>query len=186
MMRTARSGLAVLLVAGGLVLSHSAVAGAIDSRQSEVRVAFSMSGVEAEGRITRYSGEIDFDPLAVRDAQAEISLQTGSFSSGDPDTDAKMREPQWLDSRQHPRAIFESAQLQQTGDDAYEALGTLSLKGIEQPMKLLFRYSERGGAQVFDGEGRLSRAAYGIGEEPWDTVLGDEIVIRFHIVVPKP
>lgn len=172
--------------AAGLLLVASLVAGAaslltVDADRSEISASFKQMGVSVSATFTEFDGGIAFDPAAPEAASANLSVSTGSFDIGDEDYNAEVRKPEWLASDTHPKATFVSSAVKAV-DGGFVATGEFSLKGRTETRDIAFKSRQDGDARVFDGELSLSRAAFAIGDDDWNDVLDDEVIVRFHIV----
>ncbi len=81
------------------------------------------------GRFDEMDASLSFDPQAPEDAQLTAIVQAASISTGDPDFDATLRGPGWLDAEAHPEIVFRSTRIERTGDTTGRIHGELSLKG---------------------------------------------------------
>ncbi len=182
----------VALLFAGESSPTKTVAGSADeaaapaATSGELSAEFRQMNVPVTGNFTRFSAEsLSFDPAAPQDAKAEFVVETASFDIGDPDYNAEVRKPEWFDSSQHPQARFVSGSVRKIDDTHFEASGELSIKGKTNPVTVTFTTAEENGSRVFTGEARLSRAAYAIGDDEWNDVLDDAVIVRFRIAVPQ-
>jgi polyisoprenoid-binding protein YceI len=84
--------------------------------------------------------------------------------------------PEFFDAQQYETAVFKADLI--TEIDGYFADGTLSLKGTEVPLKMLFRLSVEGGAANMQANLTLDRLDFGIGNN-----MADESSLGFGVDV---
>lgn len=176
-----------LALAGALAATltvHALASRPLDASAGAVSARFTQMGVDVEGRFTRYQGEVAFDPANPASGQVTIEIDTASFDIGDDSYNAEVRKAEWLDAKTHPQARFRSREVKALGGDRYEALGTLSLKGREQSLRVPFRLVVADGASRVEGEVPISRKAFAIGSADWDEVLDDRVTVLFRLTLP--
>lgn len=173
-----------LLLATLLLPLLAAADSPFDAGQSRIEATFTQIGVPVTGRFTRFAGSLAFDPAQPAAAHAKVEVETASFDLGDEDYNAEVRKPEWFDSARHPKAVFETTAIKPAGGSAYEATGTLSLKGRRVELRIPVTLVRSGDMNRFDGTVPISRAAFGIGDAQWKDTVEDIVNVRFHVVVP--
>lgn len=91
----------------------------------------------------------------------------------------------WFDVHQFNQARFTSSQFVAVHPDgAYQALGTLFLKGAHQPISIFFHCIPVKPNQLeLIGHAQVIRTKFGIGAGPWLTssIIGKRVNIRFQV-----
>ena len=169
-------------------LTLPAAAASIDANRSSLSATFRQMNVPVEGAFKRISGDVVFDVARPQDARAALDIDLASFDlgPGTEDYSVETRRKDWFDTTRFPRATFTLAGARALGGDRFEARGKLSLKGrVLDLVANVVRRSESG-VQVFEGQLPIRRLAFGIGEGEWrdPSVVADEVVVRFRLVVP--
>lgn len=160
---------------------------ALASASGEITAEFRQMNVPVTGSFTRFKPEtLSFDADTPETAKAIIVVDTASFDIGDADYNAEVRKAEWFDTAKFPEARFESSAVRKLDDAHFEASGELTVKGKALPVTVPFTVAQEGGATVYTGEATVSRAAYGIGDDSWNDVLDDAVVVRFRISVAQP
>lgn len=157
---------------------------AIDVSKSTVSAVFTQIGVPVEAPFTRFSGTVDHDPAKPADARATLVIDTASFDIGDDDYNAEVRKPEWFDSTRFPKATFTATGLVPAAGGAFEATGTLNLKGRSVNLKAPVAIRTGAGGTVYSGTATISRKAFGIGDPSWEDTVEDAVRITFTITVP--
>ncbi|MGV8995344.1 MAG: YceI family protein [Parvibaculaceae bacterium] len=119
-----------------------------------------------KGACTKFDGKISFDPAELSASSVVIRIETGSCLSGDKQKDAYLPQPVWFNIAAFPDATFEAKIFEHVGGDKYIAKGTLTMKGISQPVILPFTLKIKDGQAHVVGETTLQRLDFNIGNDP--------------------
>jgi polyisoprenoid-binding protein YceI len=172
------AGVAALLVAG-------AANAQLDAAQSTLVAVSRQMGVAVQGSFTKFSAQIEFDPAKPAGGSAQITVDTNSYDLGDATYNDSVRGPEWFDAKAFPQATFVSTSIVPTAPNQYRVNGNLTIKGHTQSVAVPVVLTQQGATQTFDGTLPIHRLAFDIGTGEWkDTsVVADEVLIKFHIVV---
>ncbi|HKW85060.1 MAG TPA: YceI family protein [Burkholderiaceae bacterium] len=175
-----------LLAAMLLVSASAALAQTIDAARSSVSATFKQMGVPVEGRFRKVGGQVVYDPANPAAAQAKLDVDIASFDLGDPQYNREVQQKEWFDAARFPAASFASTSVKAVGAAKLEVGGRLTIKGRSVDVHVPLSLRSENGATVFEGSVPIRRLAFTIGEGEWkDTaLLADEVVVKFHLVVP--
>ena len=175
-----------LLAAMLLLAAGAASAQAIDAARSSVSATFKQMGVPVEGKFKKVGGQVAYDPANPAAAQAKVDVDVASFDLGDPQYNREVQQKDWFDGARFPAASFVSTSVKAAGAGRLEVGGKLTIKGRSVNVSMPLSARSEGGATVFEGSVPIRRLAFSIGEGEWkDTaLLADEVVVKFHLVVP--
>lgn len=173
---------AAALAASAAVLAAEAP---LDSGKSKLSAEFSQMNVPVEAPFTKFSGSVSYDAAAPANSKAHIDIDMNSLDIGADDYNAEVRKKEWFDSAQFPKASFDASSLKPLGAGKFEAAGKLSLKGKIQELKLPVTLKSEGAGLVFDGSVPISRSAFNIGDPEWKDTVADQVLVKFHLVVPN-
>jgi polyisoprenoid-binding protein YceI len=174
------------MLAASLSLSGPAFA-QVDLQNSSVEATFKQMKVPVEGRFKRFDAQIAFDPEKPSRSSAKITVDAASYDAGNASLNKAVRGKDGLDAVDYAHATFVLSSMVPAGDGIYSVTGRLTLRGKTQDVVVPVSMTEQGDSRVFDGSLPVRRRRFGIGQGKWaDTaVLADEVVIKFHLVVPK-
>jgi polyisoprenoid-binding protein YceI len=181
----ASSWVAVILACA--VAGLSAHAQKIDPAKSRIRFVTKQMNVPVEGAFKKFDANVAFDPAKPDATKADFEVDLGSIDLGSDEGDTEAKRKAWLDVDAFPKAKFAAASVKSLGGGKFEARGPLTIKGVSQNIVAPFTVTEAGGVRTVDGEFPLKRLQYKIGEGVWadtDTVA-DEVLVRFHFVIPN-
>lgn len=169
-MRTASRSILGLL---GLVLLATGPALASDWTVDQAKSRLGFSGVQVgapfQGRFTRYEAHITFDPAKPEAGHATVLIDMASARTGDTQRDEALPQADWFDAAHFPQARFDAKSFRAKGGNAYEAVGTLSLRGISHDAVLPFTLTVTGDTAHAQGRMQLVRTGFGVGQGAWSS-----------------
>jgi len=129
------------------------------------RLGFSVSngGEPYNGRFSRWSGNITFDPEQPETAKMQIDIDLASASLGDGTMDDMLAGDEFFSVSSYPRATWRATSVRRTGPNRYTAQGTLTLKGASHPQSVTFTLSGSGLRRSVSGSATINRSAFNIG-----------------------
>ncbi|QGZ60632.1 YceI family protein [Paraburkholderia acidisoli] len=172
------------LVVATLCAANAAQA-QLETATSTIVAVSRQMGVAVQGNFTKFGAQIDFDPAKPTGGTARIVVETGSYDLGDSTYDESVRGADWFDSKAFPQATFTSTAIVPTAPNQYRVDGKLTIKGHTEAVSVPVVLTRQGAMQTFDGTLPVQRQVFNIGTGQWkDTsVVADEVLIKFHIVV---
>ena len=66
----------------------------------------------------------------------EATLDVSTLNTGEPQRDAHLKSPDFLDLEKYPTITFKSTQVERKGEEEYEVTGDLTIHGVTRPVKL--------------------------------------------------
>ncbi|MDO8290029.1 MAG: YceI family protein [Parvibaculum sp.] len=133
------------------------------------------------GACAKFDGDISFDPESLSTSSVVIRIDTGSCLTGDTQKDAYIPQAVWFNVAAFPTATFEAKTFEHVSGDKYIATGTLTLKGISQPVILPFTLTIKDKEAHVMGETVLQRLDFNIGNDPQlsvPTVAGPDVKVK--------
>lgn len=171
------------ILAAALLWSGAAHAAewVIDPAKSRLGFIGKQGGTPFDGAFTRWTGKIDFDPANPTIGKAVIDIDMGSAATGDKQKDDSLPQGEWFDTKAFPQARFEATSFRAKGANAFEAVGSLSIRGIKKDVVLPFTLDITGPVAQAKGRLDLIRTDYGVGQGPWK--LGDTVALEVAVTV---
>ena len=157
----------------------------VQTNESAVTFGFKQMGVPLDGKFSKFSAQVTFDPAQIAKAQARIDIDLASIDTGSADGNEEVVGKQWFNVKAYPTASFVSTGIKSLGGNRYQALGKLSIKGKTQDVATPVTFQSDGKRGIFEGTFEIKRLDYMIGEGEWTDVssVANEIRIKFHVVV---
>jgi len=148
------------------------------------------------GQFEKWSGSLEFDPSDPTSARVRIGIDAASIDTREPQRDAHLRSPEFLDVDNHPDITFETTGVERRTLDDYEVAGNLTIRGITRPILVDVKRSEVivdhvGQRRVaFAVSGTLSRKDFGL---TWNFILetggvmvGDKVTLTAELEASHP
>lgn len=156
----------------------------VQAGKSTLTFAYRQMNVPMEGRFNKFSARIAFDPAKPDSAQAKIEVDLASINTGFSDSDDEVAGKLWFNTQAFPAAQFVSTGVKALGNNRYEALGKLTIKGKSLDIAAPFTFRQEGATAIFDGTFNLKRLDYAIGEGIWADLgtVANEVRVAFLIV----
>lgn len=132
----------------------------------ESSIAFSgeHSGNKFTGTFATWDAAIAFDPADLPGSKATVTISLGSARTGDTTYDKTLPSFDWFDVAHAPSAVFEATAFRAKGGDAFEADGTLTIRGFKVPVVFAFTFVASGETAKLTGATRLKRLDFGVGK----------------------
>jgi polyisoprenoid-binding protein YceI len=152
-MKISRHAFRILVVGLGLIAfaasCHStAFAGsyAVDPVHSTVLFRVKHMGTSyAWGRFNEIAGRLNLDDQA---PSLEMQVKTESLDTANAKRDQHLKSPDFFSAKQFPTISFKSTRIARAGDNKYDIDGTLSLHGVDRPVKVQLERTGTGKNQL--------------------------------------
>ncbi|MBS1092211.1 YceI family protein [Gluconobacter sp. Dm-74] len=141
----------------------------IDPAHSTIGFSGTQTGNAFTGHFGKFDGTISFDPAHPEEGHAKITIDVASATTADKQRDAAMPGSDWFNVASFPTATFEARSFRAKGGNAYEAVGTLTIRGVSRPETLPFTLDISGQTAHAKGHLDLIRSIFGVGQGPWAT-----------------
>jgi len=153
----------------------------------ELSFEASFEGATSPGRFRQFTVALDFDPAEPAPGRLRVTVDLLAADMGDPDMNAVLFDPAWLDVGQFEEAVYESNDLSQTSPGEYVATGTLKLKGISKTVEVPFSWTQTGDKASMRGQFVLRRTDFDVGSGEWatDEAIGLDIRLAFAVQLQR-
>jgi polyisoprenoid-binding protein YceI len=196
---TLRKSRTFLLILGALLLiaAEPADAASWNVIEDESRVEFSgnQMGVPTTGEFQSFTSEIDFDIAALTESTVSVVIDVTSVTAPYPVLAQVLKQEPWFNVADFPNATITISNISKVEDDQFNAAGTLTLRGITQPLDFAFSFTafgpdpDRAGwsRAVMTGETTVQRTTFGVGQGEWgDTsIVADDVIIRVQLTAEQ-
>ncbi|HVI51925.1 MAG TPA: YceI family protein [Candidatus Sulfotelmatobacter sp.] len=158
-----------------------------DPAKSQIKFTGTQAGAPFTGRFARWDAKISFDPANVAAGHAEVTIETASAATGDAQKDEALPQSDWFNAPKFPQAKFEAKSFRAAGSDRYEAVGTLTIKGVTKDVVLPFTLKIAGDQAQVNGHLDIERSTYNVGEGAWaaPTFVGATVGIDIELSAKK-
>lgn len=151
--------------------------------QSSLTFTFIQAGGRNQGRFESFAAT--FDPAAGR---LSVVIDMRSFDTGDQQRNGLLGGGDFFDVAQYPRSRFTATRIDRTAT-GYEAVGTLTLRGMTRPMAVPFAWRtaivQGRSIGYLSGQLVLRRLDFGVGQGQWRFTewVGNDVTIRYSLVL---
>jgi polyisoprenoid-binding protein YceI len=128
----------------------------LSAQDSQITFAGEHVGMTFSGVFTKWDAELILPPAT--SPKITATFDVASAKTGDSTYDSTLPEGDWFDVENHPTGVFKSSQIIAKDND-YEVTGTLTLRGISQPVSFLLKNNSTTLTASFS----INRLAYKIG-----------------------
>ncbi len=178
----------IFLMAFPIAASAAVPAWQIVPSESHITFTATQNGAPTTGEFKSFSGTINFDPTQLASSNVKIVVDMTSVSASYGDVATTLMTPDWFDVKLFPQAIFTANKFTKTGDNTYQADGTLTIRDKTLPTVLTFTMQQYSATKALaKGTALLKRTQFGVGRGDWaktDTVK-DDVKVDFTLSANK-
>lgn len=180
----------VLVLSSAFVINSLSANEPLAVKANESYIKF--SGVQ--NKKTMFNGEFqsftpvivfDKDNLVVSSIRVEVDL--ASVETGSQKRDGMLKKSNWFDVENTPQGLFVSNKIELESDGKYKVEGSLTIKGIKQPVTLFMNYVELGGLIELSGNYTLNRLDFKLGLGAWKNPdwVKHEVEVNYKVVLKQ-
>ncbi|EKD74286.1 MAG: hypothetical protein ACD_45C00008G0006 [uncultured bacterium] len=160
----------------------------IIAKESSLTFTGIMNDAPTSGEFRKFDGEIYFDPAKLNESHVRIIVDAGSVKTSYVDIAETLKTPEWFNVKLFPQAIFQAKKITKTGEKAYQAEGTLTIR--DKTLPVIVRFTEETSANNkvrVKGAAKLKRTLFGVGQGEWGSTddVKDEVTVNFTITAVK-
>jgi polyisoprenoid-binding protein YceI len=147
------------------------------------------------GEFKRFSGAIHINEAELAKSSVDVQIDAASIDTNDPQRDAHLKSPDFLDVENHPYLTFKSKHIEQIGNERGKIYGDLTIRGITHEIVLDTEFagmakSPWGQTSAgFEAETGFNRSDWGLewnkALETGGVLVGDEIKITIELEAIK-
>ena len=160
---------------------------AVITEQSTLGFSNNYDGIEFDGEFSTFNAELFFDASAIDTGFFDVTIDTASVTTFNPDWDSSLPDEEWFNILQFPEAHYRASAFIKEGDK-YIAQGQLTLKGFSRAVPLRFTWVERDDGKVnFNGTATVKRTDFGIGSGLWqdDATIGFDVEVKVVLLLDR-
>lgn len=139
----------------------------VQKAASSIGFATIWSGTAINGGFSDWRAKIKFDSAALGTSSVLVTINTGSVTASDGQVQSALTGSDWFDTSAHSQAIFSATAFSAKGGDRFVASGTLTLRGVSQPLSLPFTLKIDGDQAIMRGNATIDRIKFGVGQGDW-------------------
>lgn len=149
---------------------------------------------KVRGAFGEFAGSFTIDGSDLSASSAEVTIQAGSIDTKNPDRDAHLTSPDFLNADAFPTLTFVSTNVQANGNDVV-VTGDLTIHGVTRTVDVNYEFiglsqDPWGNQRIgFEGTAKISRKDFDL---TWNTALetggvlvGDDITLLLDVEAVK-
>ena len=134
--------------------------------------------MNAEGRFSRFSGDVLVDPAVLTGARIALTIEAASLDTGIAMRDRHLRSSDFFDVERFPTVTFESLRVESAGRRA-TVVGHLTLHGVTREIAVPIDVQITSTALVASGEFIVNRGEYAMNYDSFLNPIGNEVRVSF-------
>jgi len=177
----ARFALGLLL---GMILAAAAPLRAevtrfrIQPEASEVTFHATSRLMNADGRFSRFAGDVAVDPADLKTARVTVSVEAASLDTGIARRDRHLRSEDFFQVEKFPAITFESLRVEGAGRRLL-VVGRLTLRGVTREVRVPVDVSVAGKRLEARGQFDVKRTDHGMTYDSVVNPIGEQVRIAF-------
>lgn len=158
---------------------------AMVSEQSQLNFEATYDQLPFEGRFEAFETRIQFDAESLANSRIEAWIELQSVNTDSAERDDMLPNEDWFFVANFPRAHFLATDIQPQANDGYLAQGSLTLKGITQPVAFRFTWQQTGHTAELVGTATLDRRDFEVGSGMWaeDATVGFSVTVSVNLTL---
>jgi polyisoprenoid-binding protein YceI len=108
----------------------------IDKSHSEVAFEVRHLIAKVRGHFADFQGTICFDAVEPRNSSVEVTIQSASIGTNEPNRDTHLKSDDFFSAATYPTLTFVSTAVTAAGGNAYRVEGDLSIRGVTRRVVL--------------------------------------------------
>jgi polyisoprenoid-binding protein YceI len=183
-LRPSRAGRWAVIALVLAVLALPRAAGAeplrfrIQPEASEITFRATSRLMNAEGRFSKFSGEVLVDPAVLTGGRITLTIDAASLDTGIEMRDNHLRSSDFFDVARFPTVAFQSVRIEAAGRRAI-VVGRLTLHGVTREITVPIDVQITNTALVASGEFIVNRGEYAINYNSFVNPIGNEVRVAF-------
>lgn len=159
--------------------------------QAHSTIAFKVRHMlgSAKGKFTKFSGTIEVDREHPEKSSVVATIQAASIDTANAKRDEHLRTADFFNVRQFPEITFKSRRVKQTGPNAGEITGDLTMHGVTRPITLNVQLPGDSESAAKNSTTRwrvstapLKRSDFGIGKgASGEWMIGNDVAVEIEI-----
>jgi polyisoprenoid-binding protein YceI len=156
--------------------------------ESQLTFTANQNGSPVTGEFKTFAANLKVDVNDLKDSSIDIVIDMNSVTASYAEVKNILLTPDWFNVKVFPKAEFNATEFTKTGDNAYQAMGTLTIRGKSIPVTLTFTSSfPSANKGIVEGSTTIKRSAFGVGQGQWSSTdqVKDDVTVNFIVTATK-
>jgi polyisoprenoid-binding protein YceI len=151
-----------------------------DFESGQTKFIIKNAGMNVKGSMQGLTGSILLHQQNDTIIKIEGSVESNTIATGINLRDTHLKKPDYFDSKEYPRIVMTSTQLQRLTRKKYTGVFDLTIKNVTKSISFPFLFTETNDRYTLQGEFSINRLDFGLGEE--SIILSDTVKIIVKMV----
>lgn len=155
----------------------------VDADDSYIQFSGTYQGETFDGAFDDWTASIAYDPANPTAVEATVDVRTGSVNTGSTLYDSTIKEGEWFNVSNFPIATVKIQGAKAIEDARYSADASMSIKGVDVPITLVYSLTTDGVAVIMEGTATLSRTRLdlGLSTDASGSTISDDIKVDVRV-----
>jgi polyisoprenoid-binding protein YceI len=159
----------------------------LDAAKSALEFGFVQAGAQNKGRFPKFAVNFSFADENLATSRLDVTVDVGALDTADQERDDTLKGADLFNVAKFPKAHYVATQISKSAAGAYEAAGTLTLRGVARAQRVPFtlRSATEQGRRVLymTGKTLIKRLDFGVGQGDWKSTewVGNEVTVTFNL-----
>jgi polyisoprenoid-binding protein YceI len=167
-----------LLLAAAAPLHAEVTRFRIQPEASELTFHATSRLMNADGRFSRFAGDVTVDPADFKTARVTVSVEAASLDTGIARRDRHLRSEDFFEVEKFPAITFDSLRVEGAGRRLL-VVGRLTLRGVAREVRVPVDVSVEGNRLEARGQFDVKRTDHGMTYDSVVNPVGDRVRIEF-------
>lgn len=155
----------------------------VDQARSKLGFDGSFQGQAFHGQFKKFSADITFDPANLSAAHFDVRVDLASVDTQGSERDQTLTGSDFFAVAKYPQAHFVTQSFSKGADGKVIAHGTLTLRGISQPVDLTVDFKPGTNGATLDVSSDVARLDWKLGAgDDWNGI-SKQIHVRAHLLL---
>jgi polyisoprenoid-binding protein YceI len=134
--------------------------------------------MNADGKFSRFAGDVTVDPADLKTARVTVSVEAASLDTGIARRDRHLRSEDFFQVEKFPAITFESLRVEGAGRRLL-VVGRLTLRGVTREVRVPVDVSVAGNRLEARGQFDVKRTNHGMNYDSAVNPIGEQVRIAF-------
>lgn len=126
-------------------------------------------GQAFNGKFPKFTADLTLDPADTANAKLTATVDLASIDAGDKQRNEALPGDDWFDVADNPKATFKSHKIVKKDGHSFEAIGAMTIKGIQRQVTIPFTITTTGDTAAIKGGFTIKRTDFNVGAGQWAT-----------------
>jgi polyisoprenoid-binding protein YceI len=148
---------------------------------SKVHFVIKNFGIKTGGDFKGLKGTIKFLPANLGASAFDVTVDAATIDTDNESRDEHLRKAEFFDVATYKTIQFKSTKVTLSSTAGrYYMFGNVTIKGVTKPVEFGFSATAKEGGYVFDGEFKINRRDFGVGES--SVSMSDNLTVSLSVL----